>query len=159
MWGMYGNSPDDQSPRCEEGSEIVALDPDDVVRVGDIISVATRSKKPLFQTSQNYDNIAQLRVLGIAIGDRTLYLCLVTAGDAEHINPTVVVGKGQAFDFRADEFYHGCEGVIVSDLHVRGIAKKQRGRFCDKCTEYNEDVRIPLTDPYLCMTCRENPWR
>jgi len=75
------------------------------------------------------------------------------------VTPTLSVGRSQAHDFNVDPYYHDCDGIIVSDLHIRGIAKKQRGRFCDKCTDYNEDVRIPLAEPYLCMTCRDNPWR
>ncbi len=154
MWGMLGLMPDFVS----EFDEDLGGEPPDRVRVGDIISIATRAKKPVFKASENFDDLAQLRVLGEAEGDRHLYLCLVTAGDAEHVNPTVVVGKKHAFDFGPEERFHVCEGVIVSDLHVRGIAKKQRGRSCGKCTEYNEDASHD-EEAYLCRTCRENPWR
>lgn len=159
MWGMFGLSPDWLSQQNEESGEKVSWDSDDTVHVGDIIVVATRSKKPVLQTSENYDDLAQLRVLGQAQGDRMLYLCLVTAGDSEHITPTVIVGRGQAHDYGVDPFFNGCDGIILSEFHLRRIAKKQRGRFCEKCTEYNEDVRTPETEPYLCLTCRENPWR
>lgn len=142
----------------ETDEKKATLDSSDSVHVGDIVTIFTRAKKPIFATSSNYDDMAQLRVLGESKGDRTLYLCLVTDGDAEHISPTVIVGKNQAHDYNVEPFYRGCDAIIVSDLHLRGIAKKQRGRFCDKCTEYNEDVHVE-DERYLCHVCRENPWR
>lgn len=160
MWGMIGLAPDwNIDFTSEEAGEKVPWDSDDSVHVGDIISICTRAKRPVFATSENFDDYAQLRVLGESKGDRTLYLCLVTEGDSEHVSPTVVVGRGQAHDYGVDAFFQGCDGIIVSDLHVRGIAKKQRGRFCGKCTDYNEDIRLPADEPYMCLTCRQNPWR
>lgn len=157
MWHMIGHLPDWQSLQDEEKGEKEALNPDDMIHVGDIIKIATRAMKPVLVTSENYNDFAQLRVVGEVKGDRTLYLCLVTDGDAEHVCPTVIIDKGQAHNYGVDPFFNGCNGIIVSDLHIRGIAKKQRGRFCEKCTEYNEDIRT--TEPYLCLTCRENPYR
>ena len=159
MWGMFGLPLDLTSTDSEEDGEKMLWDSNDIVLVGDIVVVATRAKKPVMATSKNFDDLAHLRVLGEAQGERKLYLCLVTAGDSEHINPTTIVGKKHAFDYDVDKFYHDCDGVIVSDNHVRGIAKKQRGRFCEKCTEYNEDVRMLETEAYMCLACRENPWR
>lgn len=154
MWGMMGLAPDWAT---EFDAEFVE-ERDDKVHVGDIIVVATRSKKPVLKGSENFDDIAQLRVLGEAQGERTLYLCLVTDGDSEHVNPTVTVGRKQAFDYGHDPRFNGCDGIILSDIHVRGIAKKQRGRSCAKCTDYNEDAPSE-PERYLCLTCRENPWR
>lgn len=160
MWPfVFGLAPELQSLQDEEKGEDTALDSDNSVCVGDIIKIATRMNKPVLMSSVDFNDLAQLRVVGEAKGDRTLYLCLVTAGDAEHVNPTVVIGRGQAHDYGVDPFFHGCDGIIISDLHIRGIAKKQRGRFCEKCTDYNEDVRTPTTEAYLCRTCRENPYR
>ncbi len=160
MWHMFGHPLDWQSLQGEGKGEEMALDPDDSVHVGDIVKIATRAKKPVLMTSENFNDVAQLRIVGEAKGDRLLYLCLVTAGDAEHVNPTVIIDKGkQAHNYGVDPFFYGCDGIIISDLHIRGIAKKQRGRFCEKCTEYNEDVRTPLTEVYLCLVCRENPYR
>lgn len=157
MWGMFGLVPDLDLE--EEAGEKVSLDSDDNVQVGDIVTVATRALKPVLETSENYDDKAELRVVGEAQGDRKVYLCLVTDGDAVHINPTVIIGNGQAFDYGHDPRFNGCDGIILSEFHVRGIAKKQRGRSCVKCTEYNKDVRIPKEEAYYCRTCRENPWR
>ena len=84
MWGMIGLSPDWMSTSNSESDENVAWDSDETVHVGDIIRVATRNRRPVLMNSINYDDHAELRILGTAIGDSTLYMCLVTDGDAEH---------------------------------------------------------------------------
>lgn len=158
MWGMIGLSPDWLSDVTEEGDNL-AWDTEDLVHVGDIVMIATRSLKPVFKNSVNFDDRAELRVLGEAQGDSKMYICLVTAGDAEHVKPTIIVGKGQAFDYGVDPRFYGCDGIIVTENHIRHIAKKQRGRHCEKCTDYNEDVRLAVSEAYLCLTCRQNPYR
>jgi hypothetical protein len=129
------------------------------IEKGDIIIVATRAKRPVLKENKNFDDTAQLRVLGeVQDDEKILYLCLVTDGDAEHVNPTVTVGYKQIFDFDHDPRFNGCNGIVLSNIHIRGIAKKQRGRSCIKCTDYNEDAPLE-PEHYLCSICRENPWR
>jgi hypothetical protein len=158
MWSMMGLSPDWMSQTTAEGEE-VAWDSDDNVHVGDIVVIATRALKPIFKTSENVEDQAELRVLGEAQGDSKMYICLVTAGDAEHVRPTIVVGKNQAFNYGVESRFYGCDGIIVTENHIRRIAKKQRGRHCEKCTDYNEDIRMAADEAYLCLTCRQNPYR
>lgn len=159
MWGMIGLSPGWIPELEEEAGEKVSWDADDAIHVGDIVAFATRNKRPVLITSENFDDTAELRVLGMAQGDRTLYLCLITGADIEHVSPTTIVGRGQAYDYGVEPRFQGCDAIIVSDLHIRRIAKKQRGRSCDKCTDYNEDIRMPANEPYMCLTCRQNRWR
>lgn len=158
MWGMIGLSPDWLSDVTDEDDNL-GLNPEDLVHVGDIVVIATRLLKPVFKNSVNFDDRAELRVLGETQGDSKMYICLVTAGDAEHIKPTIIVGKSQAFDYGVDPRFYGCDGIIVTENHIRYIAKKQRGRHCEKCTDYNEDVRLAADVAYLCLACRQNPYR
>ncbi len=157
MYGMFSFIPDQNDDDTEETVEDPFWSGDNVV-VGDIVEVATRYGKPALSKSNNYDDKAHLRILGLAQGDRILYVMLVTNADVQILSNTRV-DKRMAQDYGIETRFIGEEAIVVSDLHVRGIVKKQRGRWCEKCDEYNEEVRMEYSTVYYCHTCRENPWR
>ncbi len=149
-WGADGDESDENDGLMYGG----------LIVIGDIVEIATRNRKPILVTSNRFDDRAQLRVLGEAIDmERTMYLLLVTDGDAAHVTPTWIVNKGHIVDFRVDPRFIGCDCIISSRLYMRRVIKEQRGQFCKKCTEYNEEARIQFGEKYLCRSCRENPWR
>ncbi len=156
MFGLLGFIPDlPEEPAVEP---VAKLTWDDVVP-GDIVEVATRYGKPALAKSENYDDMAQLRVLGSVQGDRIVFVMLVTEADVKHVLPNTRVTKRMIDEYGIEKRFLGDEAILVSDLHVRGMVKQQRGRWCEKCDEYNEDVRTDYAEVYYCLTCRENPWR
>ncbi len=155
MFGMLGFIPDLREVDLEETVE----KPAPTIVSGDIVEVATRYGKAVLATCKDYDTVAHLRVLGQCQGDRMIYVMLVTGGDVKHILPSGRVDKRLSREYNIDGRFFGEESVIVTDLHVRGLVKEQRGRYCEKCDEYNEDVRTDYSEVYFCGTCRENPWR
>lgn len=132
---------------------------EDKIHVGDIVLIATRDKNPVFKSTSDYNDEAKLRVLGEVGDEYKQYLCLVTSGDAEHIMPTTVVNKTISREYEVESRFYGYDAIVVSELHVRKIAKKQRGCFCLKCMEYNEHMDHNNQANYLCSTCKTNPWR
>ncbi len=145
---------------CENGDDddecLPALSDD--LAAGDIVEVATRYGKPALAKSDNYDDKAHLRILGMAQGDRMVYILLVTGADVQILSNTRVNAR-MAHDYGIEERFIGEEAITVSDLHVRSVVKRQRGRWCGKCDEYNEEVRVDHSEAYHCRACRENPWR
>lgn len=159
MFGMIGFIPDLREVDVEEPDEDPAAWNEDDVTPGDIVEVATRHGKPVLAKSQNYDDKAQLRVLGSAQGDRIVYVMLVTQADVEHVKPNTRVDKRMLHDYGIEKRFLGEDAIVVSDFHMRRIVKQQRGRWCEKCDEYNEEVRTDYSEVYFCPTCRDNPWR
>lgn len=145
------------TPSCDEDDE--AFDEEPPFVVGDIVEVATRLRKPVVANSLRFDDVAQLRIIGEAEDQRRVFVMLVTQGDAEHVCPTLTVAKHHCVNFGVDERFLDCEGIIVSEHHVRRVVKQQRGAWCVKCSDYNEDVRLDDGQPWLCAACRDNPWR
>jgi len=152
MFGMLGMNlfPD----LCEtvDATPIRVLD----VVVGDIVQVATKHGKPVKTDCVDYDSVAQLRILGEAMGSRVM---LVTGGDMKHVLPTGRVNKRMMSEYAIESRFMNEDYVIVTDLHIRALVKQQRGRFCEKCDEYNEDVRTEYSEVFYCTACRQNPWR
>jgi len=156
MFGMLGFIPDLREIDTEETVEKPQLP---TFMRGDIMEVATKYGKAVLSNCKDYDTVAQLRVLGECQGDRLIYVMLVTGGDVKYILPSGRVDKHISREYNIDGRFFGEECVIVTDLHVRRLVKEQRGRHCEKCDEYNEDVRTDYSEVYYCGTCRENPWR
>lgn len=158
MFSMMGYVPGLSDVDMEDTVEKPDWD-DDVIVVGDIVEVATLYGQPALSRSENFDTKAQLRVLGAAQGDRTVYIMLVTDADTKHILPNTRVDKRMAKEFGIESRFIGELAIAISDLHTRRIVKQQRGRWCEKCDEYSEDVRTEYTEIYFCYACRENPCR
>jgi hypothetical protein len=156
MFGSFGLIPDLQDVDVEE--KPVKPEPLDIIP-GDIVSVATRWGKAVAREADDFDSMATARVLGWAQGDRVIYMLLVTEADYKHILPTARVDKRMIREYGIENRFLGEEAVVVSDLQLRSVVKEQRGRWCEKCDEYNEDVRTDHSQVYFCSTCRENPWR
>ena len=155
MFGMLGLIPDlrEEDVEAEKTAWYESIVP------GDIVEVATRYGKPALAKSENFDDKAQLRVLGSVQGDRLIFVMLVTAADAKHVVANTRVDKRMLHDYGIESRFLGEEAIVVTDLHARRIVKEQRGRWCEKCDEYNEDVRTDYAEVYFCPTCRDNPWR
>lgn len=161
MFGLLSLLPEFPENDLDDADTVVetVVDLRPIILVGDIVEVATRYGKPVLATCKDYDTIAQLRVLGQCQGVRLLYAMLVTGGDMKHVVPTARVDKRMSKDYNIESRFLGDDSVVVTDEHVRMIVKEQRGRHCEKCDEYNEDVRSDCSVVYYCGTCRDNPWR
>ena len=148
------------STQDDDDTTVVQPSEDEIVP-GDIVEVATKWLKPVSKCNKDYDDTAQLRVLafGRDDDDSVLYVMLVTDADVKHIWPTTRVSIQIARDYGIEKRFVGDDAIFIPKSHVRSIIKQQRGRWCEKCDEYNEDVRIEYTEVYYCLTCRENPWR
>lgn len=128
--------------------------------VDDIVEVATRDRRPVLSSAMRFDALANLRILGEnRRGAVTEYLALVTAGDEDHVLPTLTVERCLLRDYDVDPRFHGENALLLSELFVRRIVQRQRGRFCQRCEDYNRDVRMEHDEVYFCLSCKNNPYR
>jgi len=159
MFGMMGLAPDWNE--VLDGEESTTMSEDDIIEQDDIVEVGTRELKPVLFTSERYEELAHLRVLGKACGSegRTLYLLLVTDVDASKVVSNVKVDKWHTTEYNVEDRFYGDNALVVSELHVKRIVLKQNGRFCVRCKDYNRDVRLPKSEAYTCQACVLNPYR
>jgi hypothetical protein len=163
MYGMMGLTSgwmDDEL--CDETEEEVErrLFNEDRVCQNDIVEIAVRNRHPVLSSSKRYDSKVQLRILGEIRGSNHIhYLALITEYDAEKIDSTMSVDRYLQLNYDIEDRFLESKAIEISELHVRNLIKKQNGRFCEVCTDYNPDVRLPKEMNYRCPACRLNPYR
>ncbi len=160
MFGMWGLPINWVEPREESEGGPAILSTDDVVEADDIVEVAVRDRKPVMCSATRFDDLANLRVLGIIETENTtLYLMLVTEYDMKVISPVDIVDKWKAMEYEVEDRFVGEHTITISESHIRKIVLKQNGRFCSKCKDYNRDVRLPRNVEFICKACVTNPYR